>query len=349
MKRDGITSKVALGVVWLLLLCGGCGDESPTGPRAPTEYPFYFQDGNYQGFYYRFLPSNGKIDTFQLPYWSDRGFTASVDGKLVYVAAEDQSIVAVLSSDSFHVIRELPYSSGSGISESSKSHLLAMNGPDLCIVRAGDYSIVYMDTSGSSGGSFSACGSSYYSLSNGGVTKIDLEQPVRKSTKVLSGPIIVQVAPSIDESSLFLYRMYSDFLYAFAVYDVKRDSIIFEQGFAPGAGRFVVDPLGRYVFISNPGNLLSGPPPSSGFFVYDVRANKMLDMVQTRWPTGDTSSIKMPIDAMAITPDGRTLVAGGTLGHGQFLTFDIGHLAIEKYDSLGEHVRIWNTTCQGGL
>jgi DNA-binding beta-propeller fold protein YncE len=157
-----------------------------------------------------------------------------------------------------------------------------------------------------------------------------------------------RVVPSADESKLFLMLKYSTFGYAFVVYDVATDSIIFSDPLTPGAGDIEITRSGRYAFYSNPGTIAVGPPPPSHFKVFDVRNNEICQIVSTEEVTTDSSGY-MPIGLLAITPDGTRLVAlRGPVGN-EFLVLNPIDMRIEDYHHLGYSTWLFDVTCQNGL
>lgn len=337
-----------LGLVCIIVLAGiaGCGDDDgPSGPTTPKNYAFYFNDGSNPHTYYRYRALTDVVDTLSIPYRSYGGLTASADGKRLYLADNNSSVVAVVSTDSFQLLASLPFSGNRGVAVSANNRLVAINGPDLYILKTSDYSVYYHDTLGSSGGQFSADSRSYYCLSNGGVTKIDFGDSIRQSTKVFPGGTIIMVAPSIDENRLFLYRMYSEYVYSLSVYDVEEDSVVFDQAMPPGGGQIVVDPTGKYAYVSAPGSILLQIPGPSGFFVFDIAGNRMVDTVNTR----DSAHAFMPIDGLAVAPNGKLLVAAEGLWGRAFVTCDLDSMAVKKYYKLSVPVSMAAVTCQNGL
>jgi len=142
--------------------------------------------------------------------------------------------------------------------------------------------------------------------------------------------------PSHDESKWFLFRR-SGYQYTtfFDVYDVQADSIIFRDWLIPTSGSMVLTPDGRYVFYSIPNTIFSGMAPSY-FSVFDVEKNRITMLISTVGFIDGFNPVNMPVCDLAMTPDGRWLIAGdggigASIGEPTFLIFNIKNMTIEDY------------------
>ncbi|MBD3404241.1 hypothetical protein GF420_15230 [candidate division GN15 bacterium] len=51
---------------------------------------------------------------------------------------------------------------------------------------------------------------------------------------------------------------------------------------------------------------------------------------------------------LAITPDGKTLIAAGARGQGEFSVIDVRTLTVVEHHYLGNTVDFWDVACQNG-
>ena len=162
--------------------------------------------------------------------------------------------------------------------------------------------------------------------------------------------MIWKIVPSHNEVKWLLLVRYDQCLWSFEVYDASLDSIVFRDSlFLYGYGDMILTPDGRFLFYTMPGTPLELCPgaPHSAFTVFDVHRNGIHQIVNTAG-IGKTNGF-FPIGNLAMTPDGRKLIAGrGPVG-GEFIVLDVRTLQIEEYFDLGNEVWLWNVTCQNGL
>jgi hypothetical protein len=344
--KKSYSISILSAVLVALTLLTAC-DDGPTEPVAHKEYAIYFNDGNYNQFYYRYLPLSGKIDTFETTYGSTNGFIVSADGRRLYLVDNADYTIAVLSTDSAHVITNFSYGYGVLGAVSPDNKLVAFGGSaGIHVLSTDDYHEVYADTIPASPQAFSSDSRTLYCLGAGAtsVYRLHLGTSIVTTSTRFANRSITQIAPSVDERLWFLYCRYGSFTSSFAVYDLQRDSIIFEAAMIPGSGALTVDPLGRYVFITDPGTLLLGPNAPPGFYIYDIGKNDTLPLVNTSAITGSWT-----IRTTAVTPDGRLLVAGGYDEQSSLMKYELHRPRYIGSDALGSNIIIWTSTCQSGL
>jgi len=144
--------------------------------------------------------------------------------------------------------------------------LVAILGDDLYILNTSDYSLVFHDTSEVQSGVFSSDSRSLYCTADVTGTgsclayKVDLDNDFLVTRRGFVGGNTIGIIPSYDEERWFVYLYGAGFRCFFKVYDVETDSIIFSEFITPGAGYMALTPDGKYLFYTNPGTLLFGPP-----------------------------------------------------------------------------------------
>ncbi len=336
--------RIVIAVVQLLVAMGyvGCSSDPPNKPVVEQEHPFYFvSDDNA---YYRFHPLSEQVDTVTLPYKVMQNITVSADGKRLYIPNSNSTVV--VSKDSFQFITELPYPTRGGVAVSPDGKLVAIQGTDLKILSTSDYSVVYSDTVGASKGIFSANSKSFYGLGGGVVFRLDPYTGVKSFKESFAPYVIWTAVPSNDESKLMLSENAFICTGHFLVYDVVKDSMIFDYPVSPGPNRIVVAPDGRYAFVTIPAQMQQDcyPPPSL-FLMYDIGNNVIHKEVSIEGLFGDSVCRYCIVDAMAISPDSKTLVLCPWQGWGDFLIFDLPTETITTHHLL---TRRWliSATCQ---
>jgi hypothetical protein len=250
-------------LVWLGW--SGC-DKRPTRPEPPPrDYPVYIGDlaGPRLFTYY---PRTRRVDSATIPWEANWGITASADGGRLYLATD--SNVVVIDPDTRAVLTELPYQRSRSVVVSPDNHLVAITGNDLFVLRTSDYSVLFSDTDMTEYGHFSSdsrtfyCAAGWSTSTPGFVYKVDIANgqfPVERLPIADGG--VVHVVPSLDETKLFLYlNIPGLWHWAFEVYDVAADSIIFRDILIPGGGEIAMTHDGRYVFYTNPGVRATDPP-----------------------------------------------------------------------------------------
>lgn len=308
----------------------------PPPPRPGKDYVVYFKDDvSGGGMCYGYHPLTSQVDSFSLPAGAWWGMTVSSDGTILYVVAKND-IILVVDLDTETIITELPYEAKGGVAVSPDGQLVAILGDDLYILNTSDYSLVFHDTSKVLNGVFSSDGRSLYCTADQTGTgsyhayKVDLENDFLVTREWFADGMVVRILPSVDQQKWFLYLCCSDFCSFFEVYDVECDSIIFSEFITPGGGYMALTPDGKYLFYTNPGGLLFGPPPPSSFTAFDVEANDIYQVIST---AGIPDCMPMPeyfpVGEIAITPDGRWLIGLGAVGCGGPFLLNINTMEIE--------------------
>ena len=230
--------QLLVGAILSCFLMGFSCDKS-VEPVEPTDYPFYISATNPNQIF-TFHPQTKKLDSTAVPW--NASVTVSADGKLLYVALGTS--VLVVDAKTFTEIAEIPYPHRA-IAVSPDNKYLALTGDDLFILRTSDYSLIFSDSAGILYGSvsFSVDSRTLYCAvridvgSSHVVLKVALnDSTFQKSWYSFTGGSVVQVLPSIDETKLFLYLAVGLWTYAFEVYDILEDSVIFRDFLVPGGG-----------------------------------------------------------------------------------------------------------------
>ncbi len=358
--------KILFMAATLVLLYGaallsGCGDDdNPTGPASGDDenYIFYItgDDGNDVGSeatYFRYHSAQQKVDT--VGSLGDRfsyGLRAvSADGERLYFSHE--GAIHVVNSRTFETITVLNYAGD--VAVSSDNQLIAIAGDDIWILSVPDYSVIFHDTTAGRAAVFSSscetfyCGSVPYSPS---VYVLDLqaEEP-QLEERPLPYPELQlrKIIPSVDETKWLLYRKLRHDVFAFEVYDVGIDSLVFSHVFGPGYGDMAMTPDGRYVFYTSPGTLNSDMPPKVEIYVFDIETMRLIDGI----PTSSPIQNGLPVGQLAMTPDGKRLLALGSRGTGQFITVSTAQLAQDEFYYLGQvdvnRVDLYDVYCQNSF
>lgn len=326
----GVLRAVMAVVIGLGLVLAGvvCDDDPPTKPVEPKEYPFYFAD--ITGNIYIFHPTTQRLDSMAVPWDMRFGVTVSADGERLYLAGQNE--VTVITADSYELITSFPFPSLRAPAVSPDGSYFAALGWGCQVRRTTDFSIVYEDTLlAFSEGRFTDDSRAFYHTVSGlgagstNVLRVDLTvDPCTVSTKNFPNVYTYGVIPNQDESRWFLYTLLrSTYTYAFEVYDVAGDSIIFQDQFMPGHGRLAVSPDYRYAFYTTPGDFESGSPDFH-LRVFDVEANEVArTIINTEFFT-DSMWIAYP-HCIAVTADSRWLgiLGGDWWADGLFYLYDI--------------------------
>ena len=338
MQNVNIKSvSLLLAAIILAALCLTACCDKPIEPRPVKDYVFYFNDASYSDRYYRYHTASRKVDSLTIPYDSRTSLAVSADGTRLYLS--DGMKTVVVSADSLDVITEIPYQGRVAVSPDNQ--LVAILGPEIQILKASDYSMLFYDTSAASRGRFSQSSKKLYCVGGPGVITIDLlDHPYLTTRKGFPG-IVLQVIPSLDDDKWFLYRKVYTFDYFFEVYDVQRDSVVFSEYLTPGHGEIEITPDGRYAFYTNPGRIIGfeGVPFIT---VFDIEKNQVIDTIFTPSPVNNY----MVPQNLAITPDGSKLVADGAAGQGEFSVIHVRKREVVEHYYLGNSVDIWDVTCQ---
>jgi len=332
-----------LGLCFYFIACDG---KKPVEPKPPKDYVVYFQDGGTIDTYYAFHPLTGALDSFTLP--ADHRFgwqmAVSADGKRLFVP--EPTTVAVVDIESRTILTQLPYKATGGVAVSPDGQLLAVLGENLHILRTSDFSVVFHDTDKVGQGRFSTDSKSFY-CGAGGAYKLTLDTGFPVTKKVFSDGGVISIIPSRDESKWFLYLYAGWYQSWFEVYDVTSDSIIYRESLVPGTGDIEITPDGKYLFYTNPGNMLSWRGPDS-LFVFDIDKNRRYRSIPAFVVNGSRDTLDRSPDEMTITPEGRWLVmAGGADGVGGLIAFDVEKMEIYWTATLmNPYVNVRSLTCQ---
>ncbi len=339
-------------IVRLLLVITGLGfcflacDKKPTEPVPVTDYPVYINDVN-RSKIFTYYPNSHKLDSVELPWRATEGITVSADSKRLYLASRNK--ITVIDSKSFDLILELPYSPDDWVGVSPDNKLAAVTNGGLHLLSTSDYSVVFQDTIPVIHSEFSSDSKTLYCARKGtnSVYKVDLADSTYPVTlNDAAGGLIYYVIPSIDETKLFFYVYYGMWTYGFEVYDVQLDSIIFRDVLVPGAGQIAITPDGRYAIYSNAGISATDPPPPGTFTIFDIQANEIHTQVSIIDYVQPPCYFCSPL-SIAVTPDGRWLVALGGTQLAQFILYQY-NLQNEKlvyYKDFGS-VQLTNLTVQ---
>lgn len=354
----GLTACGFVGVVALAWLWAyGC-DERATQPwpppDKPKDYVVYMGDGGTDPEYFGYHVASGRIDTLTLPtyYWG--GVFVSADGTRLFSVEHTQ--VAVFDLATYELVAELPYSAGRGIYFSVDGRHMVLSGSmgnGLYLLDAEEYTLLFHDsTAVLHGGCFSLDGDRFYAASDDTLALVyllDLENNYTATYCTLPGDnYLLHMLPSPDESKWLLYRRLSYYLDRFEVYDVRTDAVIFRDHLYPGYGEMVVTADGQFVFYTQPGppqRDMNGPPY---FTVFDVRHNRIDRLVSVTGMIDGIHPEYLPLGELAITPDGRWLVAGGFDPTDCFVVYDIVSMRLITYVQIPNN-NLMSYTCQTGL
>ena len=340
--------RILSAVCALLCVVGGllltCSDP-PNKPVSEIEYPFYFVGSSNS--IYRYHPSSRRVDTAVLQYRAYPNMAVSADGKSLYLPYANSTVV--VSSDSFSFITELHYPSNGGVAVSPNGEMVAIQGTDLNILSTHDYSVLYHDTVGSNGGVFSANSKSFYGLGGHVVFRLDIQAGVKGFGKSFSPHMVWTVVPTNDETKLLLSTGPTPCSGRFLIYDIVNDSIIYNRLLDAAPNRIVITPDGKYAFATSPGVIRQdcGPPPSS-ILMFDIEKNVLHEDISTEGLIGDSLHDYLPVDAMAVSPDGKLMIACASLGGGDFIIFDLSRELIVDRNSVGNRTQLYWAACQNG-
>ena len=347
--KKNLRYQLLLGAILSCFLMGFSCDK-PVEPVEPKDYPVYITDVN-RSVLFTYYPKTLQIDSVAIPWRAEEGITVSADGSRLYLATN--SNVTVIDSKSHSLIAELPYRPHTPVAVSPDNQLVAITGDDLTILRTSDYSVVFSDTDKTENGCFSADGKRFYCAAGwstntvGVVYKVDLSDSLFAVDRLpIADGGVIHVVPSFDETKLFLYLNVPG-TYAFEVYDVMLDSIIFREFLVPGAGEIAVMLDGRYVVYTNPGVSGTGPPSTGTFKIFDVVANEILAEVSA-YDYVDSLPALIPPYTMAVSPEGRWLVllGGIQLAQQAIYLYDFERQELVDYKYLGRNIVLTNPTVQ---
>ena len=342
-RRITVLAPMTLLCIALCIYFAAC-DENPVEPKSAKDYPAYFLDCQHEGanWYFVYHPTSNTVDSFWLPSYCSP--VISADGKKMYVADVLTGHTCVVDLDSLVIINQLPYAAPIAVSPDNR--LMAVHDSGLSILRISDYSVVFNDTTKMYYGVFSSNSKRFYGVPRaGGVYILDLSDPsfsVKRMSVSLGA--VGDVAPSIDETKLFLYLQRPPFyqLGIFVVHDMVADSIIFADTLRPGFGELELTPNGRYVFCTNPGYMLyvTGSPWVT---VYDVQQNAIHSTISTAGILDYPYENGIPLSEICISPDGKWLTA---IGYRFVLSLDIRRMKFVNHIMLGGPKNLLGLDCQ---
>ncbi|MEW6052132.1 MAG: hypothetical protein AB1644_13850 [Candidatus Zixiibacteriota bacterium] len=288
-------------------------------PEGPKDYAVFFGDYTVPPYeLYRYHVVSGKLDsTTSQPQSLISPTAVSADGKRLYWYDG-----TVMDAETFDVLTPLPHRGY--VAPSPDNQLLAVCDTDLFILRTSDFSVVYHDTDAVASGTFSGNSKRFYGKKAAvgdcyPMYKLDLEQANQVTYSCIKGgmglePLVI----SPDETKLYLYRKYATFLCSFDVYDLTLDSTTFSEPLIPGGGTLAQTPDGKDVYFTNPGDLISGPPPPYSLAVYHVETMKIDTVMDWGLVCWSDSSQFLGYKHIVITADGRWLM-GTTMADGTII------------------------------
>ncbi|MGH8014722.1 MAG: hypothetical protein ACREBV_00845 [Candidatus Zixiibacteriota bacterium] len=330
---------IALKVTFLWIVVGTMGllsyCDKPLEPvGASKEYKAYFWDAirNDSNWYYSYSPSTNALDSVFLPfeYWP----VASADGKRLFISNPANSNVAVIETDSFTIIDQLPYDLVLAASPDNRFLLSWETGNKLFIIRNSDYVLVYQD-SNFVAGQFSKNSQRLYALTSDRqkVIRFEINDSVHSSAQYdVPFGIVTDYATSFDESRIFYYLQTAPDIHYFAVYSITLDSIVFAEEQIPGFGRIAISPDSRFAFYTNPGQALSFNLGPGWISVFDICGNELLTRITSKGVLASPYENGLPINEVSVTPDNNWLVALPlNFGQGAVFTVSLRKLEITKH------------------
>lgn len=336
MKKNIRYQLLFTSILSCFLLGFSCG-KSVEPVELPKDYTAYFRDGfrSDSNWYYAYHPSTNTIDSIFLPFAFPPQVSANC--KKQYIRAGFSSSVAVLETDSFTVINYLPYDAVLSVSPDNKLIFAWLNN-GMYLLKTSDYSVLYQDSTIGSG-EFSYDGKRLYGLSNNGreIHRIELADSIYESAQFnVPFGFVRDFKISKNQKKIFFYLIAGFRLEFFVVYDIARDSIIFQEAQQPGYGEIELSPDGKYAFYTDPGQGMLGAGGPGWISVYDVASNKVLTRITTEGVLEPPYELVAPIREISVTPDGRWLVALPDLSTiGVVFAADIRKLAVLKYNKCG--------------
>jgi hypothetical protein len=345
---------VALLVFIACLAMGGCEKESnPAAITEPANYEVYFWDGLTTNWYFAYRPETNQLDSFSLPVAAENDIEVSADGKRLFIGRN--ASIPIVDLETRAIVGELPY--GGGVVASPDGRWLAVLGDGWRILRASDYGVVFEDTIVAVSGAFSADGDRFYCVVGDGnsgqrqVRILDIADNFAVTAKSFIEGGLVRIIPSRDETRWFLYFNSGRCSSQMAVYDLGLDSIIFRHTVTPGKGDIELTPNGGTLFYSSPGVMLDlygcSVAPAE-FYAYDVSVGQDR-AISTRNAVAGKPADYLKIGGLAVTPDGRWLVASMAEGGNVLAAIDLTTFTVAKYVELGGGRQFISLTCRKSL
>ena len=345
----GVLAIAGLALLWSF----GCDDKPTehlaTEPTEPRDYAAYFCNNlhNEGNSYFAYHPLTNELDSFYLPF--ENRPVVSADGRSMYIRDNTRNVTAIVDLDSREIIGHLPY--GYPIAASPDGEWLAVYDNGLHLLHSCAYREVFYDSS-LAGGVFSRNSLRFYGAPKaGGVYRLDLSRPPFSVTRrSLPFGMVTDLAPSPDESRLYLYLQSRSWDHYFVVLDWDRDSLIFTHYFWPGFGSLEAALDGHYVFYTNAGTMMGSTPGAPWVMVYDARRNVAAPVITTVGILDSPFVQGALLDEMCVTPDGRWLVVLSAKSYPFVLTVDIERMAIAHYVKFPDEIFPFfeGLACQSG-
>ena len=350
---------VALCAAGMAVLLTSC-DSNPVDPEPEKQYLVYFyrncdyKDGycNESPILLAYNPYADVLDTIPLPLAPSGDLGISPDGEYLYVSTG--ASVAVMYLKTRQILRQLLYPDIHYIAVSGDGTMIALMGDSLEILRTEDYSLVYRDPVPVAKGTFSENCQRFYYAGREGVYNaaciVSLDSSLEKTCRLITSPThtenVWQFAPSKDETKWFTYSQIGSETWLFGVIDLPTDFSIFLHVLVPGQGEFEVTPDEQYIFYTNPGGMFAEWPPPFQVYVYEVAQNRLADSIGTLWVENDSIIEFLTGGDLAITPDGKWLIALSRYGGRAIIVIDAATLEVVRYVDLGGSPYLLSATCQ---
>lgn len=339
MEQSRLIKRLLIGLELLLMIFTlgviSCEDNGVSPPDDPAvAYRVWFWEGNRDGMYYNFTPESGAIDSLLIPeILPVNCFSVSADGKRLYM--EQSATTAIVSTETGEIVYQLPYraSLGYAVVESPLGDVMVAQCTDgLRLVDATSYDLLFEDSSLVVWDSwYSADGARLYASGTrdgvGGVFRLETDNFSIAETPFADASIY-RMRPSPDETTWYLLKGFATHR-TFEVYDVASGTVTYSHTLLGGRGEIEITPDGQYLFISEAGVANDGIAPSH-FLVYNT-VESSLDTISTIGCMDGTNPTYMPIDEMAVTPEGKWLVAGEGIMGDSFLRLNISSMEIDSY------------------
>jgi hypothetical protein len=344
-----LTARRLLGTVAIAALIAvaclapACDDDGPTQPKPATDYPFYFLDPEGTPQLFKLYPIAQRIDSAVIPFNAREGITVSADGRRLYLA--DRNQISVINAEDYSLITQLPYQPDDPVGVSPDNQLIAIANGGLHLLRSQDYSPVFGDTVPVIHCEFSADSKTLYCAQKGtqNVYRVDLSsQPYQVSSIRVTDGLVYYVIPTADESKLLLYNQFGTFQFAFQVYNLIEDSIVFTYFMSPGYGQIAVTPDDKYAFFTSPGRSGTDPPGPPILGVFDIQANTIDTVIEDLSFFSDSTWAAWP-NKLAVTPEDRFLgILGGSLGLRVIYLYDIKKRSLVFREAWGGSNHVFN-------
>lgn len=334
-----IVPYAAILTVWCGLVVG-CSDKG-TEPKPPEikDYLVHFTDTE-DNILFSYNPATRSLDSSVFPF-RITGIKATPDGRELYLITMDSTVIYDLKSKTITVFSRPQVS----VAFSPDGLLYVRQGRPIQVLRRTDDSAIFQDTSLAFGVHFSDDNRIIVGMtpSASGSKSIGYRADLNSSSDIFRRTFagnLMLILPTTDGAKWFLLELVFGDIWSFETYDVSTDSIVFSMNFAPGWGWMALTPDNKYLFYTNPGDIIShgGPESPNTITVFDVERNTILKEIPTGTlvPT-DSGDVWMdfPVSLIHVTADGRWLVGLGAYPFGIVVTVDIQSLEVVRYEVLG--------------